>query len=45
MTIDEIKKYMKENKITYQNLSDMSNIPVATLKDIFRGAIKNPRAK
>ncbi len=43
MTIDEIKKYMKENKITYQNLSDMSNIPVATLKDIFRGAIKNPR--
>ncbi|MCI9032114.1 MAG: helix-turn-helix domain-containing protein [Clostridia bacterium] len=43
MTIEEIKKYMKEHKITYQNLSDMSNIPVTTLKDIFRGAIKNPR--
>ena len=43
MTIEKKKKYMKEHKITYQNLSDMSNIPVTTLKDIFRGAIKNPR--
>lgn len=43
MTIEEIKIYMKKNKITYQELSDMSNIPITTLKDIFRGAIKNPR--
>lgn len=43
MDILEIKKYMKVNKITYQELSDISKIPITTLKDIFRGKTKNPR--
>ena len=42
-TIEEIKAYMKEKNITYQDLSDMSNIPLNTLKNIFRGKTKNPR--
>lgn len=43
MTIIEIKSYMKENKITYKMLSEKSGIPLGTLKEIFRGRIKNPR--
>ena len=42
-TIQEIKAYIKEKSITYQDLSDMSNIPLNTLKNIFRGKTKNPR--
>ena len=42
-TIQEIKKYMKENNITYQELSDRSGIPLNTLKNLFRGKTKNPR--
>ena len=43
MTILEIKKYMKDNKITYQELADKSGIPLNTLKNIFSGSNKNPR--
>ena len=43
MDIEEIKKYMKSNKITYERLSELSKIPIGTLRDIFRGATKNPR--
>lgn len=43
MTIQEIKDYMKVNSITYQDLSNMSNIPLNTLKNVFRGKTKNPR--
>lgn len=43
MTVDEIKKYMKENKITQLQLSEMSGIPIGTLRDIFRHATQNPR--
>lgn len=43
MTISEIKLYMKSNRITYQELSDKSQIPLNTLKNIFSGSTKNPR--
>lgn len=41
--IQEIKIYMKENNITYQQLSEKSKIPLNTLKNIFRGKTANPR--
>ena len=43
MEIQEIKSYLKQKKITYQQLSDTSNIPLNTLKNIFRGKTANPR--
>lgn len=43
MTINEIKIYMKRNRITYQWLSAESNIPLNTLKKIFSGRTENPR--
>lgn len=42
-TIQEIKAYMKQNNITYQELSDRSGIPLNTLKNIFCGKTKHPR--
>jgi transcriptional regulator with XRE-family HTH domain len=41
--IQEIKMFMKANNITYQQLSDMSGIPLNTIKNIFRGKTQNPR--
>ncbi len=43
MTIDEIKKYMKEHKITQLELAEKAKIPIGTIRDIFRGATKHPR--
>lgn len=43
MSISEIKSYLKDHKITYQELSDSSGIPLNTLKSIFRGRTPNPR--
>ena len=43
MTIQEIKLYLKNNKITYQELSEKSGIALNTLKNIFRGKTENPR--
>ena len=43
MTIQEIKQYLKNNKITYQDLSERSGIALNTLKNIFRGKTENPR--
>ncbi len=42
-SIQDIKKYMKANNITYQDLSDRSKIPLNTLKNIFAGYTKHPR--
>lgn len=42
-SIQDIKMYMKTNNITYQDLSDMSQIPLNTLKNLFCGKTKNPR--
>lgn len=43
MRIEEIKKILKNNKKTYNNLSEACGIPVGTLRNIFSGFTKNPR--
>ena len=43
MQIAQIKSYMKHNKITYEQLSKKSEIPLNTLKNIFSGRTPNPR--
>lgn len=43
MTIEQVKSYLKKNKITYQELSDKSGIPIGTLKNIFSKCAINPR--
>lgn len=43
MDIQDIKQYLKDNKITYQELSDSSGIALNTLKNIFRGKTEHPR--
>lgn len=42
-SIQDIKMYMKANNMTYQELSDRSQIPLNTLKNLFCGKTKNPR--
>lgn len=41
--IETLKKKKKEKKITFDELSKISGIPVNTIYDIFRGITKNPR--
>ncbi len=43
MTIEEIKLYMKKNKITYQMLADMTGLSISTVTKIFGGFAKYPR--
>lgn len=43
MQIAEIKTYLKKHKITYEELSDKSGIPIGTLKNIFSKCTINPR--
>ena len=43
LKIEAIKNYLKDNKITYIQLSERCGIPVGTLRNIFSGVIKNPR--
>ena len=43
MDIQKIKSIMKSRKITYEELSAKSKIPLNTLKNIFRGKTLNPR--
>lgn len=43
MTIQQIKTYLKANKITYDELSVRSGVPIGTLKHVFSGVTKNPR--
>lgn len=43
MEIAEIKNYMKQNKITYAELSEKSGVPIQTLSKIFAGITPNPR--
>ncbi len=47
MTLNEriflIKQQLKQQKITYEELSQKSGIPLNTLKNIFRGRTANPR--
>ena len=43
MEIQATKAYLKANKITYEQLSERSGIPLNTLKNIFSGRTLNPR--
>lgn len=43
MNISDIKSFLKNHKITYEELSKRSNIPIGTLKSIFSGRTPNPR--
>lgn len=43
MDIMEIKRYLKEYKITYKMLAEMSGVPESTLKNIFGGFTPHPR--
>ena len=43
MDIEYVKKVMKEKKITQIDLSNLSGIPIQTLRKIFAGYTPNPR--
>lgn len=43
MEIQATKAYLKANKITYEQLSERSGIPLNTLKNIFSGRTEHPR--
>lgn len=43
MDVQAIKGVLKANKITYEQLSEKSGIPLNTLKNIFSGRTPNPR--
>ena len=43
MTILEIKDILKQKKITYEKLAELSGIPLQTIQKIFAGITKNPR--
>ena len=43
MRIDEIKKYIREHKITYDVLAEKSGLSISTVKKIFSGQAKYPR--
>lgn len=43
LTIQEIKDYMKANKIGYATLSEKSGVPIGTLKSIFSFRTPTPR--
>lgn len=42
MNIGNIKKTLKDKKITYMRLSELSGVPLATIKSVFCGKTKNP---
>lgn len=43
INIEMLKKAKKERNMTYEQLSKMSNIPLSTIYDIFRGVTTAPR--
>ncbi len=43
MEISEIKVVLKERRITYAKLAEMSGVPIQTLQKIFSGLTQNPR--
>ena len=42
MNIEILKKILKEKKISYAKLSDLSGISINTIKSVFCGKTKNP---
>lgn len=43
MSIEEMKIYMKQNKISYEKLAEMTGLSVSTITKIFGGFAKYPR--
>lgn len=43
VNIETLKKAKKEKKMTFEQLSESSGIPVSTLYDLFRGVTTAPR--
>jgi predicted transcriptional regulator len=43
MDIEQIKIVLKERRMTYSDLSKLSNVPESTLKNLFAGYTRNPR--
>lgn len=43
MDTSTIKAKMKANKITYQQLADMTHMPLVTIKSVLSNKTKNPR--
>lgn len=43
MDIEKLKKAKKDKKLTFDQLSSLSGIPVSTIYDIFRGVTSAPR--
>lgn len=43
MEIEEIKKYMKQNRITYKKLASMTGLSISTITKIFGGFARYPR--
>ena len=43
MEIQAIKKYLKENHITYEELAEKSKLSISTIKKIFSGISQYPR--
>lgn len=43
MEVEEIKKYMKNHKITYEELAEKADLSISTVKKIFSGSAKYPR--
>lgn len=44
MDISKIKKYLKENNLTYDDLAQMSGIPKQTISKVMCGATAHPRS-
>lgn len=43
MDITKIKKSLKDKRLTYANLSELTGIPIGTIKRLLSGVTKNPR--
>ncbi len=43
MEIEEIKKYLKEKDITYEELAKRTGLSISTIKKLFAGISKYPR--
>lgn len=42
--IERLKEAKKRMKITYEELSSISGVPISTIYDLFRGVTTDPRA-
>ena len=43
MTVEEMKEIKKENGYTYEQISEMSGVPLGTVQKIFSGETQAPR--